>query len=73
MVADIDKLNWMIIYYKIMIADIDKLNQNLMKNNILQLKWILQVLILKNNYKLILEIQNKFYMCIFAVLKFKRH
>ena len=40
-----------------MILDIDKNNNNFKLMNILQLKWILYILILKKNYKKIL-IQN---------------
>ena len=40
-----------------MIVDIDKKNNNYKFMNILQLKWILYILILKKNYKKIL-IQN---------------
>ena len=37
------------IYYNIMIFDIDKKNNNFKLMNILQLKWILQKQIQKNN------------------------
>ena len=40
----------------IMIVDIDKNNKDFKHTNILQLKWILYILILKKNYK---EILNK--------------
>ena len=53
------------IQFNIMIVDIDKKNNNLIFMNILQLKWILYILILKKNYKKILKkinqlIMNKF-------------
>ena len=38
-----------------MIVDIDKKNNNLIFMNILQLKWMLYILILKKNYKKILK------------------
>ena len=38
-----------------MIVDIDKKNNNYKLMNILQLKWILYILILKKNYKKILN------------------
>ena len=43
------------IQYNIMIADIDKNNNNFKLMNILQLKWILYILILKKKYKKILK------------------
>ena len=43
----------------IMIVDIDKKNNNYQLLNILQLKWILQKVILKKNYKIILKIKSK--------------
>ena len=43
------------IQFNIMIVDIDKKNNHLIFMNILQLKWILQNLILKKNYKKILK------------------
>ena len=42
------------IQFNIMIVDIDKKNNNFKNMNILQLKWILYILIQKNNYKEIL-------------------
>ena len=53
------------IQLNIMIVDIDNKNKNLILMNILQLKWILYILILKKNYKKILNkinqlIVNKF-------------
>ena len=39
------------IQFNIMIVDIDKKNNNLILMNILQLKWILYIQILKKNYK----------------------
>ena len=41
-----------------MIVDIDKKNKKCKIMNILQLKWILQNLIQKNNYKKILKMKN---------------
>ena len=41
-----------------MIVDIDKNNNNLIFMNILQLKWILQILTLKKNYKEIFKKEN---------------
>ena len=38
-----------------MIVDIDKKNNNFKHMNLLQLKWILYILILKKNYKKILN------------------
>ena len=49
----IKKINIQLI---IMIADIDKKNKDFKYMNILQLKWILYILILKKNYK---EVLNK--------------
>ena len=51
--------------FNIMIVDIDKKNKDFKHTNILQLKWILYILILKKNYKKILNkilklIINKF-------------
>ena len=43
------------IQFNIMIVDIDKKNNNLILMNILQLKWILYILILKKNYKKIFK------------------
>ena len=42
-----------------MIVDIDKKKNNIKFTNILQLKWILYKLILKNYYKIILKIIHK--------------
>ena len=47
------------IQFNIMIVDIDKKNNNLILMNILQLKWILYILTLKNNYKKIFKIINR--------------
>ena len=47
------------IQYNIIIADIGKINNNFKIMNILQFKWILQKLILKKNYKIILKIKIK--------------
>ena len=49
------KINQIIIQLNIMIVDIDKKNNNFKHMNILQLKWILYILILKKNYKKILN------------------
>ena len=59
------KINQIIIQFNIMIVDIDKKNNNFKHMNILQLKWMLYILILKKNYKKILNkinqlIMNKF-------------
>ena len=43
------------IQFNIMIVDIDKKNNNFKLMNILQLKWILYILILKKNYKKIFK------------------
>ena len=51
------KINKIQIQLIIMIVDIDKKNKVFKHMNILQLKWILYILILKKNYKKIL-IQN---------------
>ena len=48
----IKKIN---IQFNIMIVDIDKKNKDFKHTNILQLKWILYILILKKNYKKILN------------------
>ena len=45
-----------------MIVDIDKKNKDFKHMNILQLKWILYILILKKNYKKILNKINKLIM-----------
>ena len=50
------KINKIHIQFNIMIVDIDKKNKDFKHTNILQLKWILYILILKKNYK---EILNK--------------
>ena len=50
------KINKMKIQFNIMIVDIDKKNKDFKHTNILQLKWILYILILKKNYK---EVLNK--------------
>ena len=50
------KINQIQIQFNIMIVDIDKINKDFKHTNILQLKWILYILILKKNYK---EILNK--------------
>ena len=42
-----------------MIVDIDKKNKEFKHTNILQLKWILYILILKKNYKKILKKINQ--------------
>ena len=52
------KINKIHIQLIIMIVDIDKNNKDFKHTNILQLKWILYILILKKNYK---EILNKNY------------
>ena len=49
------KINKMNIQFNIMIVDIDKNNKDFKCMNILQLKWILYILILKKNYKKILK------------------
>ena len=59
------KINKIQIQLIIMIVDIDKKNKDFKHTNILQLKWILYILILKKNYKKILNkinllIINKF-------------
>ena len=59
------KINKIQIQLIIMIVDIDKKNKDFKHTNILQLKWILYILILKKNYKEILKkinqlIMNKF-------------
>ena len=41
--------------FNIMIVDIDKKNNHFKHMNLLQLKWILYILILKKNYKKILN------------------
>ena len=41
-----------------MIVDIDKNNNNFKLTNILQLKWILQNLIMKKNYRKIFKKKN---------------
>ena len=43
------------IQLNIMIVDIDKKNNNLILMNLLQLKWILYIQILKRNYKKIFK------------------
>ena len=47
------------IQFNIMIVDIDKKNKDFKHTNILQLKWILYILILKKNYKKILKKINQ--------------
>ena len=49
------KINKMNIQLSIMIVDIDKKNKDFKHMNILQLKWILYILILKKNYKEVLN------------------
>ena len=49
------KINKIHIQLIIMIVDIDKNNKDFKHTNILQLKWILYILILKKNYKKILK------------------
>ena len=49
------KINKMNIQLIIMIVDIDKKNKDFKHMNILQLKWILYILILKKNYKEVLN------------------
>ena len=49
------KINKIQIQLIIMIVDIDKKNKDFKHTNILQLKWILYILILKKNYKKILN------------------
>ena len=51
----------------IMIVDIDKKNKDFKHMNILQLKWILYILILKKNYKKILKKINQLIMNKFIV------
>ena len=53
------KINQIIIQYNIMIVDIDNNNNNFKFMNILQLKWMQQILILKKNYKKILNKINQ--------------
>ena len=48
-----------------MIVDIDKKNNNLILMNILQLKWILHILTLKKNYKVIFKIISNLIINIF--------
>ena len=50
-----------------MIVDIDKNNNNFKLRNILQLKWILYNLTLKNNYKIIFKITRKLIIKIFII------
>ena len=59
------KIKIMNIQFNIMIVDIDKKNNNLILMNILQLKWILYILILKNNYKKIFKIMSNLIINIF--------
>ena len=49
------KMNKILIQLNIMIVDIDKKNKNFKFMNILQLKWIQYILILKKTYKKILK------------------
>ena len=49
------KINLINIQFNIIIVDIDKKNKDFKHTNILQLKWILYILILKKNYKKILN------------------
>ena len=53
------KMNKILIQLNIMIVDIDKKNKNFKFMNILQLKWIQYILILKKNYKKILKKINQ--------------
>ena len=50
-----------------MIVDIDKINKDFKYKNILQLKWILYILILKKNYKKILKKINQLIMYKFII------
>ena len=59
------KIIKMNIQLNIMIVDIDKKNNNLILMNILQLKWILYILILKKNYKKIFKIISNLIINIF--------
>ena len=52
-----------------MIVDIDKNNNNFKHMNILQLKWILYILILKKNYKKILKKINQLIINKFIINK----
>ena len=56
------------IQFNIMIVDIDKNNNNFKLMNILQLKWILYILTLKKNYRIIFKkniLQNSINIFIF--------
>ena len=61
------KINKIQIQLIIMIVDIDKKNKDFKHTNILQLKWILYILILKKNYKKILNKINQLIMLIFII------
>ena len=56
-----------IIQFNIMIVDIDKKNKDFKHMNILQLKWILYILILKKNYKKIFKKNQNLIMIIFII------
>ena len=61
------KINKIHIQFNIMIVDIDKKNKDFKHTNILQLKWILYILILKKNYKKILKKINQLIMHKFII------
>ena len=55
------------IQFNITIFDIDKKNNNYKPMNILQLKWMLQNLIQKNNYKKVFKIIIQLIIKIFLI------
>ena len=61
------KINQIQIQFNIMIVDIDNKNKDFKHMNILQLKWILYILILKNNYKKIFKIIQNLIMYKFLI------
>ena len=62
------RINNMIIQLNIMIVDIDNKNKDIKYMNLLQLKWILYILILKKNYKQIFKIIKNLIINIFRFL-----